>query len=185
MVGVARCLSAATHFNPRYLLPLFASICLALVFAGPSSQLLTMDVIELTLLLKSIGFRLNSIDIDAQHFAAKRQPGDGTPSAGTSPTSQQADAGDHCIDVQISCSQSQIVSNLSLQLRAATDTVATAPVELAKCTAACTCPKREQRDDNNSFWEVQSSGTFANRRSNVLRMVSASMDAFCALGSLW
>lgn len=150
----------------------------------PRPQLLTMDVIELTLLLKSIGFRLNSIDFDAQHFAAKRQPGDGTPSAGTSPTSQQADAGDHRIDVQISCSQSRIVSNLSLKLREATDAVAAAPVELAKCTA-CTCPKRAQRDDNNSFWEIQSSGTFANRRPNVLRMVSA-IDGFrhCTLFAL-
>lgn len=138
-------------------------------------QLLTMDAIELTLLLKSIGFRLNSIDYDAEHFAAKRQPGDGASSAGTSPKSQQADTGDHFISVQISCSKSEIVSNLSLKVsgsddRKVDDDNATVSVEQAKCTA-CTCPKREPRDDNNSFWEIQSSGTFANRRSNVLRMV--------------
>lgn len=134
-----------------------------------------MDVIELTLLLKSIGFRLNSIDFDEQHFAGKMN-GNGTRSAGTSPTNQQA-AGEHFINVQISCSQSKIVSNLSLNMGAEHNAMDAASIDPNKC-AACTCPKREQRENNNSFWEVQSTGTFANRRRsmNTLLMVMLKCD---------
>lgn len=141
-----------------------------------------MDVIELTLLLKSIGFRLNSIDFDEQHFAAKTN-GDGGAGggAGTSPTQHQqaADTGDHFINVQISCSKSEIVSQLSLKLSAEHKATAAATVEPSKCTAACTCPKREKHDDNNSFWEVQSSGTFANRRRSTALLLVRGIDFIC------
>lgn len=146
------------------------------------NKLLTMDVIELTLLLKSIGFRLNSIDFDEQHFAAKKN-GDGMAAAtvGTSPKHQQADTGDHFINVQISCSKSEIVSHLSLKLNGDHKATDTATVEPNKCTAACTCPKREKHDDNNSFWEVQSSGTFANRRRSMNALLMVRQSTHCCL----
>lgn len=125
-----------------------------------------MDVIELTLLLKSIGFRLNSIDFDERHISQKNpnENENGVP---------QSDVDYNSINVQISCSKSKIISNLSFKFNDTEVDATTTTMEPAKL-ATCTCPKREQRDTNNSFWEVQSSGTFVNpRRSmNALMMVS-------------
>lgn len=129
-----------------------------------------MDVIELTLLLKSIGFRLNSIDFDERHFSQKNA--NENENGASSIKNSQSDIDYNSINVQISCSKSKIVSNLSFKFDDSEVDVATT-MDSNKL-ATCTCPKREQRDTNNSFWEVQSSGTFVNpRRSmNVLMMVS-------------
>lgn len=146
--------------------------------------MLTMDVIELTLLLKSIGFRLDSIDYDEFRSWCKKindfGNGGGQAAAATSTTNARttADADHHYINVEISCSKSKIVSNLSFKINdsneiAETDVLPSsssssshAPTDPTKFMA-CTCPKRESRSSSNSFWEVQRSGTFANRRRSV------------------
>lgn len=143
-----------------------------------------MDVIELTLLLKSIGFRLESIDYDEFRSWSKKfgEKGNGVSTTTTTKTtttmapsttnSIRADD-HHYINVEISCSKSKIVSNLSLKLfddetSAAVGTIdAQHPMTDPSKTIACSCPKRETRNTNNSFWEVQSSGTFSNQRRSI------------------
>lgn len=126
-------------------------------------QLLTMDVVELTLLLKSIGFRLESIDYDEFRSWSKKSGSVGNSATTIEPVRAEAD---HYINVEISCSKSKMVSNLSLKTNETETTATDAPhttTDSAK-SVICTCPKREPRKDSNSFWEVQSSGTFANQR---------------------
>lgn len=150
-------------------------------FCFHQSQMLTMDVIELTLLLKSIGFRLDSIDYDEFRSWCKRVNdygnGNGNGASATSTTNtarNTADADHHYISVEISCSKSKIVSNLSFKINdnngiAETNVMSSSsppPTDPTKFMA-CTCPKRESRSSSNSFWEVQRSGTFANRRRSV------------------
>lgn len=133
------------------------------------SQLLTMDVIELTLLLKSIGFRLESIDFDEYRSWSKKTSENGTGNATSN--SGRADADHNYIHVEISCSKSKIVSNLSLKLNdnetAASDSQISAAATSPSKSIACSCPKRETCNASNSFWEVQSSGTFANQRRSI------------------
>lgn len=134
-----------------------------------------MDVIELTLLLKSIGFRLESIDYDEFRSWGKKSNDCGNNTSGcassttTTFNSGRSDA-DHHINVEISCSKSKIVSHLSFKINdsdtVATDAYAHSTTDPAKLMA-CSCPKRESRTDNNSFWEVQSSGTFVNQRRSI------------------
>lgn len=126
-----------------------------------------MDVIELTLLLKSIGFRLESIDFDELRCWSKKS-GENVHEVGAaavSDTNFTHSDEQHFINVEISCSKSKIVSKLSLKFNE-TDATATDAHKMPSPTntIACTCPKREPLHDNNSFWEVQSSGTFANPR---------------------
>lgn len=136
------------------------------------SQLLTMDVIELTLLLKSIGFRLESIDFDEFRSWGKKANdcGNGIGASATTINSNRSDADHHYINVEISCSKSKIVSHLSFKINesdaGATDIQPHTMTDTTKLIA-CTCPKRESRNDNNSFWEVQSSGTFSNQRRSI------------------
>lgn len=148
------------------------------MYFSDQSQMLTMDVIELTLLLKSIGFRLESIDYDELRCWSKKigEHGNGASTTATATNPVRTDADHHYINVQISCSKSKIVSNLSLKFNdGETAAVADAqqpPTEPSK-TITCSCPKRETRNTNNSFWEVQSSGTFSNQRRSInLLMVS-------------
>lgn len=146
-------------------------------------QMLTMDVIELTLLLKSIGFRLDSIDYDEFRSWYKKindYGNGGSSSTATSTTNAHGrtttDTDYHYINVEISCSKSKIVSNLSFKINdnneiAETDGLSSsssshAPTDPTKFMT-CTCPKRESRSSSNSFWEVQRSGTFANQRRSV------------------
>lgn len=146
-------------------------------------QLLTMDVIELTLLLKSIGFRLESIDYDEFRSWGKKSNdcGNGNSSIAsstTTPYSVRSDVEQHFINVEISCSKSKIVSNLSFKFNecdtVASDTMANSLTDSVKLMT-CTCPKREPRNDNSSFWEVQSSGTF---QSNQRRSINALLVSF-------
>lgn len=140
-------------------------------FSFNRSQMLTMDVIELTLLLKSIGFRLDSIDYDEFRNWSKKssEHGNGTNGGASAVNSIHTDADHHYINVEISCSKSKIVSNLTLKFNDSETSVAsdahtaTSPSKLI----ACSCPKRESRNGNNSFWEVQSSGTFSNQRRSI------------------
>lgn len=144
-----------------------------------NQQLLTMDVTELTLLLKSIGFRLESIDYDELRCWGKKTNDNGNAStainsartdvssaAGTVATDQQ-----HYINVEISCSKSRLVSHLSLKFnegveKGAADAQAH-PIADSSKVIACSCPKRETRNANSSFWEVQSSGKFVNQRRSI------------------
>lgn len=141
--------------------------------------MLTMDVIELTLLLKSIGFRLDSIDYDELRSWCKRVNDYGNENCASATTTTNTarnttDADHHYISVEISCSKSKIVSNLSFKINdnneiAETDVLSSAsqpPTDPTKFMT-CTCPKRESRSSSNSFWEVQRSGTFANQRRSV------------------
>lgn len=142
--------------------------------------MLTMDVTELTLLLHCIGFRLDAIDYDEFHRWNKKASDCGGASANVSTTStntaRSADAGQHYINVEISCSKSKIVSHLSYKINdseiadadrisssSSSHTTASDPTRFM----ACTCPKRESRSNLNSFWEVQRSGTFAHQRRSV------------------
>lgn len=155
-----------------------------------------MDVIELTLLLKSIGFRLDSIDYDEfrSWYKKTNDYGNGgsaseamsTASTTNTTHARTADADHHYINVEISCSKSKIVSNLSFKINdnneiAETDVLPSSSASSASSASSssshaptdptkfmtCTCPKRESRFDSNSFWEVQRSGTFANQRRSV------------------
>lgn len=133
--------------------------------------MLTMDVVELTLLLKSIGFRLDSIDYDEIRSWCKRANDCGNGNSASATTTTNADQ--HYISVEISCSKSKIVSNLSFQINDNNEIAETDVLSLSEATTdptkfmACTCPKRESRSSSNSFWEVQRSGTFANQRRSV------------------
>ncbi|XP_055296747.1 probable serine/threonine-protein kinase nek3 [Sitodiplosis mosellana] len=143
------------------------------------SKLLTMDVIELTLLLKSIGFRLESIDYDELRCWSGKKFGENgnaastaTPASTSATNSIRTDAADHhYINVEISCSKSKIVSNLSLKFNddepAVVTDAAQHPMTDPSKMIVCSCPKREMRNINNSFWEVQSSGTFSNQRRSI------------------
>lgn len=161
-----------------------------------------MDVIELTLLLKSIGFRLESIDYDEFRSWSKKTSEHGATTASTAATAAskpiRTDADNHYINVEISCSKSKIVSNLSLKFNDG-ETTSTAAAEAGAAAAvmtdaqqhpmtdpsktiACSCPKREPRNSNHSFWEVQSSGTFSNQRRSINSlMVSCSKRKICLM----
>lgn len=140
-----------------------------------------MDVIELTLLLKSIGFRLESIDYDELRSWNKKTNVENGMAAATL-NSGRTDADHNYIHVEISCSKSKIVSNLSLKLNdnetSATDaeTTTTAATTSPLKAIVCSCPKRETRNSNNSFWEVQSTGTFANQRRSINALMVNSID---------
>lgn len=136
--------------------------------------MLTMDVIELTLLLKSIGFRLDSIDYNEFRSWSKKlnDYGNSRSASATSTNAiRTADVDYHYINVEISCSKSKIVSNLSFKINdseiaeviSSHAATTTDPMKFM----ACTCPKRESRSNSNSFWEVQRSGTFANQRRSA------------------
>lgn len=121
-----------------------------------------MDVIEMTLLLKSIGFRLNSIDYD-EHGVSKVKSNEN----GYDNQSESDINSSHSISVRISCSKSKMVSNLSYKY--VEDGAKITPQKgAAALSTVCTCPKRELcTNNNNSFWEVQSSGTFSNQRKSM------------------
>lgn len=142
-----------------------------------------MDVIELTLLLKSIGFRLESIDYDEFRCWNKKSGENGIgAAANASATGGVAtDADQHYINVEITCTKSKIVSNLSLKFNETDADHATDAHQAPDPTKSitCTCPKREPSKDNNSFWEVQSSGTFANPRRLSINALMVSQ--FCNL----
>lgn len=125
-----------------------------------------MDVIEMTLLLKSIGFRLNSIDYDDNGVSKFKSNENGYDNQ----SEINLNSG-HSISVRISCSKSKMVSNLSYKY--IEDEAKMTPKKgAAALSTVCTCPKREIcTNNNNSFWEVQSSGTFANQRIAALAMV--------------
>lgn len=132
-----------------------------------------MDVTELTLLLHCIGFRLDSIDYDEFRRWNKKSNDYGSnasASATSINTARSADADHHYINVEISCSKSKIVSNLSYKFNdseiAETEPLSNTTSDPTKFMT-CTCPKRESRSNLNSFWEVQRSGTFANQRRSV------------------
>lgn len=104
-----------------------------------------MDVIDLTLILKSLGFRLDSIDFKEvnSHLIVDSErltPDKFDPNA---------------ISVTILCGKSKLESRLSYKF--------TNTDEMIEKRSVCTCPKKETNMDN-SFWEVQSSGSFMNHR---------------------
>lgn len=113
-----------------------------------------MDVIELTLMLKSIGFRLDSIDFNAQRFSGGKisdLKADDV-MASSSPAARDA----NFISVDISCGKSKIISRLSFKLSNDDQSM----------SSQCTCPKKDAIVDN-SFWEIQSSGSFVNQRRSL------------------
>lgn len=110
-----------------------------------------MDVIELTLMLKSIGFRLDSIDYNAQRFSGGKISDIKTDDVTSVPAAKNA----NFISVDISCGKSKIISRMSYKLNNTDDQ-----------SSQCTCPKKETVADN-SFWEIQSSGSFVNQRRSL------------------
>lgn len=120
------------------------------------AQVLPMDVIELTLLLKSIGFRLDSIDFSAQRFASGKISDIKADDAMSSPLLATKES--NFISVNISCGKSKIISRMSYKL--------SNDDQLAPSLSHCTCPKKEVNVDN-SFWEIQSSGSFVNQRRSL------------------
>lgn len=121
-----------------------------------------MDVIELSSFLKAIGFRLQSIDYDESRCWSKSIDQNGN-SASTS-EANSIPSNDHFINVQISCTKSKIVSNLSLKLGDGdTDVVANAQqptADLSK-TISCSCATPLSAMD-------QSSDTFPNQRHSLM-----------------
>lgn len=107
----------------------------------------------MTLMLKSIGFRLESIDYvsDEGRFSL---PG----SASEKEPVLKGDA--DTIFVDITCSKSKLVSRLSYKFNQ--------DGAMAAVPTHCTCPRRESVADN-SFWEIQSSGSFINQQRNKMR----------------
>lgn len=116
-----------------------------------------MDVIELTLMLKSIGFRLESIDFNAQRFSGGKIADIKSDDVMASPSPASKDA--NFISVDISCGKSKIISRLSYKL-SDDDQL------MSSLSSQCTCPKKEATVDN-SFWEIQSSGSFVNQRRSL------------------
>lgn len=115
-----------------------------------------LDAIELTMILKSIGFRLDSFDFQAKatHTAANggaRIENDCIPMAKS--LSPQSKSDDDVISVQIACGKSNIVSRMTYRLRDSAD---------------CSCPDMASVNNNNSFWEIQATGPFSNRRCSGL-----------------
>lgn len=113
-----------------------------------------VDAIDLTLILKSIGFRLESLDIDMKsgngenisntdHGSAESFP----PAKSLSPSKQEDG---NTIRVQITCGKSNIVSRMTYAMNDDND---------------CTCPHDAVMLKNTAFWEVQSTGLFINGRS--------------------
>lgn len=119
-----------------------------------------MDVIEMTLLLKSIGFRLDSMDFDDRGTIFDKKSNENGHDSMSEP-----DVNSHSINVRITCSKSKLISNLSYKYTESDVKLMSRDGKII--STACTCPKREQHDNNNSFWEVQSSGTFANKRRSI------------------
>lgn len=109
-----------------------------------------MDVIDLTLILKSIGFRLESIDFNASRFSGGRIADWKADEVISSPAKSSANDSQF-ISVDISCGKSKIISRMSYRL---------------SNDAQCTCPKQDATVDN-SFWDIQSSGSFANHRPSL------------------
>ena len=113
-----------------------------------------LDAVELTLVLKSCGFRLESID-----YSDSLNTNGGTnggavginSSKSTSPSSTTVDNEDS-ITIDISCSRSKIVSRLKYKFGA---------------DESCSCPPKDEVAGNNSFWEVQASGAFSNNRRSL------------------
>lgn len=141
-------------------------MCLAFVFHN--FQLLTLDAIELTLILKSIGFRLESLDFDDDKLNGLKNTANintnsmnNIPLAKT-PSPPSTNSSSHFLNVEISCSKSKIVSRLSFKF-GENDSNAGATSALSSCT----CPSKEMTDNNNSFWEIQSTGTFVNQRRSL------------------
>lgn len=120
------------------------------------AQLLPIDVTEVTLMLKSIGFRLDSIDFNAQRFCGGKISDHKADDVMSSPLPAAKEA--NYISVEISCGKSKIISRLSYKL--SDDEQSVSP------SSQCTCPKKEGTVDN-SFWEIQSSGTFVNQRRSL------------------
>lgn len=110
-----------------------------------------MDVIELTLMLKSIGFRLDSIDFNAQRFSGGKISDIKADDVTAVPAAKDS----NFISVDISCGKSKIISRLSYKLNNADDHL-----------SQCTCPKKETVAEN-SFWEIQSSGSFVSQRRSL------------------
>lgn len=67
--------------------------------------------------------------------------------------SPQSKAQGNVISVQIKCGKSNIVSRMTYRMRDDSD---------------CSCPDMAVAKDNNSFWEIQSTGLFSNRRCTTL-----------------
>lgn len=104
-------------------------------------------------MLKSIGFRLDSIDFNAHRFSGGKICDVKTDDLMA--TSSPAAKDSNFISVDISCGKSKIISRLSYKL--------SNDDQLAPTSSNCTCPKKDSVTDN-SFWEIQSSGSFANQR---------------------
>lgn len=113
-----------------------------------------MDTIELTLLLKSIGFRLESIDFNEHRFSGGKM----LDNTNTIPSPTKVNDANF-IHVEISCSKSKIISRLSYKFN---DDGAN-----AAAPSTCTCPPKTIVDNNNSFWEIQTTGTFTNQRRSL------------------
>lgn len=115
-----------------------------------------MDVVEMTLLLKAIGFRLDSIDYN----------GDEQNNSFLHNTENDKDTMKNDSDtiyVNIKCTKSKLLSRLSYKFNQ-DGGAATIPTN-------CTCPRKETVADN-SFWEIQSSGSFISQtQRNKLRSV--------------
>lgn len=112
------------------------------------------DVIDLTLILKSIGFRLESLDIDKKAGNGVNICSTGNANAECFPTAKslsptKQDDG-NVISVQITCGKSNIVSRMTYTMNDDHD---------------CTCPHDAVMLKNTAFWEVQSTGLFVNGRT--------------------
>lgn len=107
----------------------------------------------MTLLLKSVGFHLDSIDYDGGCEMHKN---------GREYSPNAKNDNRHSINVKIACSKSKLVSHLSYRYVEYDGKENVAGTK--NKTTACSCPIRETSNNNNTFWEVQSIGAFVQNR---------------------
>lgn len=132
------------------------------------------------MILKSIGFRLESLDFNEEKFNGVKSnayvnsdTSNNIPMAKT-PSPPSANASNY-LSVEIACSKSKIVSRLSFKF-GESDDGATNGVK-----SSCTCPNKDATKYNNSFWEIQSTGTFVNPRRSFSGPTKVSLKTNCFL----
>lgn len=121
----------------------------------------------MTLILKSVGFRLESLDFGEEKLNGfKNTANINTNSSNNVPLAKTPSPPSanpaHFLNVEISCSKSKIVSRLSYKFGESDGNTGAAGT-----MNRCTCPSKEMTDKNNSFWEIQSTGTFVNQRRSL------------------
>lgn len=120
----------------------------------------------MTLMLKAIGFRLDSIDYSGDDRNNLNENDNVIDSDG----SHKHDS--DTIYVNINCTKSKLMSRLSYKFNQDGGS-ATIPTH-------CTCPRKETVADN-SFWEIQSSGSFINQQQRN-KMKSVIINIYLFIG---